>query len=844
MSIGEKFATKNEVEVLRRKLQLALNGATIVQIEAEEIGVTNFTDLADVPSSYAATGNFAVRVNSTVDALEFAELKGTTNQVTVTANAADYTLSLPQDIHTAATPTFAGMYLQSASAAPFLKLTNESNTARDPIIQFAVGATPVTKFTMGVDDSDEDNWKLTNATTLGGSSSGFSFGDMLYYVHGGDDVVGVQLANFTLDAIYIVGGIGSGDGQFSNPRQIAFDGTYLYIADGNNNRIQKFLALDGSFILKTTANITSPWGVVYWNESIYVSSNSGTYGHTIRKFDAETMVFQSAFGSNGSGDNNFSAPRSMTTDGTYLYVCDTGNNRIKKHTFAGTYVAQVGSSGHGNGEFWSLSPVGIATNGIYLYACDFFNNRVQIFNCSDLSYVAQVAMQTRDGTVGNPASITLDGTYFYVGVHHSVPFDGYIEKYDIATNTFQAFYDTSAGAGNDPQTIWGSIVLKDEVILGDLIVAHQDGAFIDIYPKTRFLDSIRLYESSVISDDYVGIRAPSGVTSSYHLTLPTAPNAAKATPYASAGATLAWGQNVDTDGSPTFVALNLSATSNQIVLQSAGITGTITGTPSTSNKVWTLQDVTGTIYQTNGTDVAVADGGTGASALADGGLVIGNAAGAVEVVAAGTTTQILVGGGALTAPVWGTDIPTAVTIGGKYIYRADGTDVPVADGGTGKSSFTQYAIPYASAATTIGEIAIGAAGKVLAVNGTANGYEWIAAGGGGTFLSLTDVDEPNYTGHAGHFVVVDGDEDALVFSASSVAAHDILSITHGDTLASAVSVGSMIFGNATPKWAELNAGTEGQILEMGATLPGWGRTITISDSAASGGSNGDIWLEY
>jgi hypothetical protein len=92
--------------------------------------------------------------------------------------------------------------------------------------------------------------------------------------------------------------------------------------------------------------------------------------------------------------------------------------------------------------------------------------------------------------------------------------------------------------------------------------------------------------------------------------------------------------------------------------------------------------------------------------------------------------------------------------------------------------------------------------------------------------------------------VVNGDEDALIFSASSVAAHDVLSATHGDTLASAVSVGSMIFGNATPKWAELNAGTEGQILEMGATLPGWGRTITISDSAASGGSNGDIWLEY
>ena len=45
----------------------------------------------------------------------------------------------------------------------------------------------------------------------------------------------------------------------------------------------------------------------------------------------------------------------------------------------------------------------------------------------------------------------------------------------------------------------------------------------------------------------------------------------------------------------------------------------------------------------------------------------------------GATTEILVGGGAGSAPVWGSDIPTAVTIGTAYIYRAGGTDVPDAD---------------------------------------------------------------------------------------------------------------------------------------------------------------------
>jgi hypothetical protein len=63
-----------------------------------------------------------------------------------------------------------------------------------------------------------------------------------------------------------------------------------------------------------------------------------------------------------------------------------------------------------------------------------------------------------------------------------------------------------------------------------------------------------------------------------------------------------------------------------------------------------------------GTDVAVAHGGTGVSTLADGGLVIGNAASAVEVVAAGLTTEILVGGGASTAPVWTTVTGTGAPV--------------------------------------------------------------------------------------------------------------------------------------------------------------------------------------
>lgn len=60
-----------------------------------------------------------------------------------------------------------------------------------------------------------------------------------------------------------------------------------------------------------------------------------------------------------------------------------------------------------------------------------------------------------------------------------------------------------------------------------------------------------------------------------------------------------------------------------------------------------------------------------------------------------------------------TDIPTAVTIGGAYIYRVGGTDVAVTDGGTGLSAGTSGGVPYFSGTTTIASSALLAANQLV-----------------------------------------------------------------------------------------------------------------------------------
>jgi hypothetical protein len=766
------------------------------------------------------------------------------------------------------------LQLQDSTSAPTFELINLSDTARDPMVQYTVGATPSIKWTHGLDDSDLDKWKLANTTALGtATSNSYSYGTTLYYGHGLDDVHGVLLSDFSTDSIYITGGTGSGDGQFDHPRQIAFDGTYLYIADDVNNRVQKFLASDGSFISKTTFTLLRPWGCIYYGGFVYVTYNSGTGTTKIIKFDAETMVYQSTFGSFGSGDDNFNQPRSMATDGDYLYICDSANSRIKKHTLEGTYVSQIGEFGTGNGQF--KLPTGIATDGTYLYVADYTNKRIQILNCSDLTYVAQVSTQLREGIGGSPTSVTLNGTCFYVTCLNSMPYSGYIEKYDIATRTFQAFFDPTGNAADS----YGTVILQYKASHGDLIVAYEDGTFVDIYPKTRFFDSVRLYEGSVETGEYVGIRTPTDITASYHLTLPSAVSSTKATPYVSSGGTIGWGQNVDTDGSPTFANIT-----------DAGLTAT--------HPVFTDADK---LLVSTGT-IPVDHGGTGLTSYAVGDLIYASAGTTLSKLVDVAAGAYLRSGGITTAPLWSTLIlpnaatayrlpvaTSANTIGelvavgatGEYLAGATGaipswatlnqaavaglttTDGPSFDHlhltvaiGTAPLAVTSTTLVsnlnvqylnniestgfinrHVEATATPGvndDITNYLEGTIwieqdankayILVDNTDGNAVWteIGAGGGASaFIDLTDVDEADYSGHAGQFVVVNGTADGLIFTASSVAEHDILSLSHGDTVASAVSRGSIIIGNDTPKWVELPVGTVGQVLTTDGTDVLW-----------------------
>jgi hypothetical protein len=187
----------------------------------------------------------------------------------------------------------------------------------------------------------------------------------------------------------------------TNPRQLATDGTYLYVSVSGLNKIYKLNCSDLSEV--TSAAITAPFGMTLIGTNLFVTGENKLYKRLASDLSAVAFIGGAA----GTGNMEFSGPCACHANGSYVYVADSGNHRIKKHdiTDAMNYVAKIGSSGVGNDQF--NAPRGIWCDGDNVWVAEFANGRI---NCrdTDLVYVSKSGL----GSFGSIWGISIRSVAF------------------------------------------------------------------------------------------------------------------------------------------------------------------------------------------------------------------------------------------------------------------------------------------------------------------------------------------------------------------------------------------------------------------------------------------------
>jgi streptogramin lyase len=175
------------------------------------------------------------------------------------------------------------------------------------------------------------------------------------------------------------GSFGGGDTQFKNPSAVAADFSgHVFVADVGNNRIKKFTSA-GGFLSKWgnagsgDAQFQYPWGIAADRQgNVYVAD---TYNNRVQKFNANGK-FLAKWGKRGSGKGQFYLPFGIATDKAgNVFVADTFNNRIQKFSPRGVFLGQWGKTGSGKGRFRAPQDLAVDAKG-RVYVADSGNDRI------------------------------------------------------------------------------------------------------------------------------------------------------------------------------------------------------------------------------------------------------------------------------------------------------------------------------------------------------------------------------------------------------------------------------------------------------------------------------------
>jgi sugar lactone lactonase YvrE len=263
------------------------------------------------------------------------------------------------------------------------------------------------------------------------------------------------------------------NGASSQPHGLALNGGSLYVADTGNNRVlvmqtpvspgqaptavygqpDEHLALPNSGGAPSATTLDAPQGVFADANHVIVADTGNNrvlvYPQGATAMPAEVVLGQSSFtsvaaNSGGVGASTMQAPAGVYSDGTSLWVADTGNHRVLVwNTFPTSngqpadrvlgqqsFSGNLSNQGSASASASSLSsPSAVAVASGTLYVADTGNNRIVFFTQppttngagasgvlgqSDLTSRVGASTETDLAHLAGPVALSADAENFYV----------------------------------------------------------------------------------------------------------------------------------------------------------------------------------------------------------------------------------------------------------------------------------------------------------------------------------------------------------------------------------------------------------------------------------------------
>ena len=212
----------------------------------------------------------------------------------------------------------------------------------------------------------------------------------------------------------------------------------------------------------------------------------------------------------------------------------------------------------------------------------------------------------------------------------------------------------------------------------------------------------------------------------------------------------------------------------------------------------------------------------------------------------GTSGYVLTSSGSSTAPTWSQ--VSASSLSGV---------LPVANGGTGVSSYTIGDILYASGATTLSKLADVAVGNVLLSGGVGSAPSYgkvdltttvtgtLPVANGGTGVTSSTGTGSVVLSNSPVLVTPDlGTPSSLTLTNATglplaTGVSGVLGATNGGTGQSSYAAGDLVYASAINTLSKLTAGTTGQVLTIAGGVPTW---ATSAGGATGGGTDQIFYL--